>query len=76
VATSRWLGADVVDAVKGEALVVAAAHGSFEALDCRSLVVELEGLVGGDLGAVELMVGGGVDEEQFAGFSRAREGGV
>ena len=37
---------------------------------------EFGGLVGGDLGAVELAFGWGVDEEQLGGFSRARERGV
>ena len=69
-------GALGVDAVEGEVLVVAATHGGLEALDRGSLVAQSAGLAGGDLGAVELALGRGVDEEQLGGFSRAREGGV
>ena len=65
-----------VDAVKREVLVVALTHGGLEALDRGSLVAQSAGLAGGDLGAVELAVGRGVEDEQLGGFSRARERGV
>ena len=65
-----------VEAVQREVLVVAATHGGLEALDGRSLVAQSAGLAGGDLSAVELALGLGVDEEQLSWFSRARERGV
>ena len=65
-----------VDAVQREVLVVAATHGRLEALDGRSLVAQFAGLAGGDLGAVELALGRGVDDEQLGWFARARERGV
>ena len=66
----------LVEAVEREVLVVAATHGRLQALDRGSLVAQSVGLAGGDLGAVELVLGRGVDEEQLGGFSRARERGV
>ena len=72
----RAAGALGVDAVQREVLVVAATHGGLEALDRGSLVAQSAGLAGGDLGAVELAFGRGVEEEQLGWFSRARERGV
>ena len=65
-----------VDAVQREVLVVAATHGGLEALERGSLVAQSTRPARGDLGAVELAVGRGVEEEQLGGFSRARERGV
>ena len=77
VGAVRWrTGRDVVDAVESEVLVVAAAHGGVEAFDGSSLVAKFGGLVGRDVGAVELAFGWGVDEEQLGGLSGAGEGGV
>ena len=47
-----------------------------EALDGRSLLAQSTGLAGGDLDAVELAFGLGVDDEQLRWSSRARERGV
>ena len=60
-----------VDAVQGEVLVVPVTHGGLEALNRGSLVVQLGGLARRDLSSVELVLGRGVDDEQFGGFSRA-----
>ena len=65
----------MVDAVESEVLVVAAAHGGVAAFNGSSLVATFGGLVGRDVGAVELALGWGVDEEQL-GWSRARDRAV
>ena len=70
------MGADVVKAVEGEVLVVAATHGGPETFDGRSLVAEFGRLVRRDLSAVEFALGWGVDEEQLRWLSCTREGGV
>jgi hypothetical protein len=70
---ARALG---VEAVQSEVFIVTATHGGIEALDRGSLVAQTAGLAGRDLSSVELAFGRGVEDEQFGGFSRARERGV
>jgi hypothetical protein len=65
VAVANGGGRAAVDSVEGEVFVVAAAHGGVEAFERCSRVAEFGGVVGGDLGSGELVLGWGVDEEDL-----------
>lgn len=60
-----------VNTIESEVLVVALAHRGLEAFYRRSLVAELDSLLGRDLDAVEFALRQAVDEKQLGGLACA-----